>query len=99
MCMFFLCQMRIITKNFEGQGFDSSSKQNFKILSECWTFGQNHIRKMGIAEIRMLRWTSLHTLTDRILNEDIIKGLRVANIEKKMKGNHLRWFGHVQDGV
>ena len=30
------------------------------------------------------------------LNKDIKKGLGVANIEKKLKDNRSRWFGHVQ---
>ena len=37
-----------------------------------------------------------HTLRDRIRHEDIRKGLGVANIEEKIKKNHLRWFGQVQ---
>lgn len=37
-----------------------------------------------------------HTLRDRIQNEDIRKGFGFANIEEKIKRNHLRWFGQVQ---
>ena len=37
-----------------------------------------------------------HTLRDIILYGDTRKGLRVANIGKKMKENRLRWFGYVQ---
>ena len=36
------------------------------------------------------------TLTNRIQNEDVRKRLGVANIEKKMKENFLKWFRHVQ---
>ena len=36
------------------------------------------------------------TLRDIILNKDRRKGLGVANIEIKMKENHLRWFKNVQ---
>lgn len=37
-----------------------------------------------------------HTLTDRIRNNHITKGLGVANTEKKMKENRLRWIRHMQ---
>ena len=37
-----------------------------------------------------------HTLRNKIRNEDIRKGLELANIKEKMKENHLRWFWHVQ---
>lgn len=36
------------------------------------------------------------TLRDRIRNENIRKGLGIANIVEKMKENCLRWIGHVQ---
>lgn len=42
--------------------------------------------------MRMLQWMSGHTLRDRNRNENIKKGLKVANIEEKMKENRLRWF-------
>ena len=45
--------------------------------------------------MRLLQWMSWHTLRDKIRNEDIRKGLGVANIEEKMKENHLRRFGNV----
>ena len=64
--------------------------------SKLWAFGKDHSRMMGIAELQMLSWISRYTLRDKIQNEDIRKVLEVANIEEKMKDNHLRWFGHVQ---
>ena len=51
---------------------------------------------MEVAEVRMLECMSRLTLRDGIQNEDIRKGLRVANIEKKMKQNRFRWFEHMQ---
>ena len=35
-------------------------------------------------------------MRDRIRYKDINKGLRVKNIEEKMKENRLKWFEHVQ---
>ena len=36
------------------------------------------------------------TLRYRVQSEDIKKDLGVANIEKNMKKNHLKWFRYVQ---
>ena len=63
---------------------------------ECWAFRKGHSRKMGVAEMRMLRWMSEHTLKDGIRSKNIIKGLRVLNIDEKMKENRLRYIGLVQ---
>ena len=50
---------------------------------------------MKLVKIQMLWWMSGHTVRDRIQKEDIKKGLGVANIEEKLKGNNLKWFGQV----
>ena len=51
---------------------------------------------MGVAEMQMLWWMIGQTLRDKIQKEDIKKVLRVANIDKNMEENCLRWFRHVQ---
>ena len=57
---------------------------------------KQHILKMSVAEMRMLRWISGNTRNDRIRNEEIFLKIGVASIDGKMRENHLRWFGHVQ---
>jgi hypothetical protein len=61
----------------------------------CATKGQ-HIKKMSVAEIRMLRWIYDHTRKDRIKNDDIRNKLGVAPIQKKLVQHRLRWFDHIQ---
>ena len=51
---------------------------------------------LGIAQMQKLRWVSEHTSRDRIRNEDIGKGLGVANNEGNINKETLTWFGHVQ---
>ena len=46
-------------------------------------FRNDHSRKMRVAEMWMLRWTSGYNLRDRIRNENLIKGLAAAYIEDK----------------
>ncbi|KAM1889548.1 hypothetical protein ACFX13_047518 [Malus domestica] len=64
--------------------------------TECWAVKHQHVHKMGVAEMRMLRWMCGHTRKDKIRNEDIRGKVGVAGIEGKMRENRLRWFGHVQ---
>ena len=48
----------------------------------------------------MIRWMSEHTLRDKLHNEDIRKGLGVANIEEKMNETRLRWdLGRCKDDI
>ena len=37
-----------------------------------------------------------NTRRDKLRNEDIRTKIGVASIEKKMRENRLRWFGHVR---
>ncbi|KAK8919013.1 hypothetical protein KSP39_PZI021783 [Platanthera zijinensis] len=62
--------------------------------SECWAVNCVHEQKMGVAEMRMLRWMCGHT--DKIRNESIRDNTEVAPIAEKMREACLRWFGHVQ---
>ena len=63
--------------------------------SECWAIKRQHISKMSVAEMRMLRWMSGHTRMDRIRNEVIRSKVGVAPIEDKVREGRLRWFRHV----
>ncbi|RXH84600.1 hypothetical protein DVH24_032884 [Malus domestica] len=39
--------------------------------TECWAVKHQHVHKMGVAEMRMLRGMCGHTRKDKIGNEDI----------------------------
>lgn len=90
-----LCDRGVPLK-LKGKYYRTAIRPALLYGSECWAFKNDHRKKMGVAEMRMLRWMSGYTLRDRIRNDNIRKELGVANIENKMKENRLRWFGHVQ---
>jgi hypothetical protein len=64
--------------------------------AECWATKVQHIQKMNVAEMRMLRWFCGHTRRDRIRNDDIRDKVGVAPIEEKLVQHRLRCYGHVQ---
>nr|CCH50954.1 T1.2 [Malus x robusta] len=39
--------------------------------TKCWVVKHQHVHKMGVAKMRMLRWMCRHTRKDKIRNEDI----------------------------
>jgi hypothetical protein len=64
--------------------------------AEYWATKEQHVQKMSVAEIRMLRWICGHTRKDRIRNDDIRDKFGVTPIQEKLVQHRLRWFGHIQ---
>ncbi|GMP86560.1 hypothetical protein CsSME_00039291 [Camellia sinensis var. sinensis] len=62
---------------------------------ECWATKKQHIDKMSVAEMRMLRRMCGKTTQDRIMNKCIREWVGVTLIEYKLRKNRLRWFGHI----
>jgi len=53
--------------------------------SECWAVNEKKIeQRMGVTEMRMLRWTGGMTREDRIGNEYVRESVGVASIVDKM---------------
>jgi hypothetical protein len=64
--------------------------------AECWAIKGQHVQKMSVAEMRILRWIYGHTREYRIRNDDIRDKLGVAPIQEKLVQYRLRLFGHIQ---
>jgi hypothetical protein len=47
---------------------------------KCWVTKGQHVQKMSVAEMRMLRWICGNTRKDRIKNDDIRDKLGVAEM-------------------
>ncbi|KAM1248608.1 hypothetical protein ACFX2J_044403 [Malus domestica] len=90
-----LCDRRMPLK-LKGKFYRTAIRPAMLYGTECWAVKHQHVHKMGVAEMRMLRWMCGHTRKDKIRNEDIRSKVGVAEIEGKMRENRLRWFGHVQ---
>ncbi|KAL1447828.1 hypothetical protein WDU94_001914 [Cyamophila willieti] len=54
------------------------------------------VRKMEVAEMRMLRWSCGVTRLDRIRNEVIRNKIKVTEVSKKIQERRLQWYGHVE---
>ena len=90
-----LCDRRMPLK-LKGKFYRTAIRPAMLYGTECWAVKHQHVHKMGVAEMRMLRGMCGHTRKDKIGNEDIRGKVGVAEIEGKMRENRLRWFGHVQ---
>ena len=53
--------------------------------AKCWPIKKEHVHKMDVAEIKMLRWMCGKTRTDKIRNEDFQEHLGIATIGDKIR--------------
>jgi len=52
--------------------------------------------KMEAAELKMVRWALGVTLKDKVKNKYIWGTAKITRIGEKLRGERLRWFGHVK---
>ena len=52
--------------------------------------------ELGVAEMRMLRWSMGWTRKDRMRNERIRRLTGVGVLQQKLRQDRLRWYGHVR---
>ena len=64
--------------------------------SETWATKIVDIRKIQRSEVRMLRWMTGVSLSERKSNEYVRSMLAIDDIAEVMRQNRLRWFGHVE---
>ena len=66
------------------------------VCSETWPTKIEDIRKMQRSEMRMLRWMTGVSLSERKSNECVRSMLAIDGAAEVMQQNRLRWFGHVE---
>ncbi|KAK8957379.1 hypothetical protein KSP39_PZI000616 [Platanthera zijinensis] len=90
-----LCDRKVPLK-LKGKLYRTAIRPAMLYGSECWAVNCVHEQKMGVTEMRMIRWMCGHTRLDKIRNESIREKTEVTPISEKMREARLRWFGHVQ---
>ncbi|KAH1257632.1 hypothetical protein GmHk_03G007566 [Glycine max] len=90
-----LCDAKVPIK-LKGKFYRTAIRPAILYGTECWAVNSQHENKVGVAEMRMLRWMCGKTRQDKIRNEAIRERVGVAPIAEKMVENRLRWFGHVE---
>ncbi|KAL5130219.1 THO complex subunit 4A [Glycine soja] len=90
-----LCDAKVPIK-LKGKFYRTAVRPVILYGTECWAVKSQHENKVGVAEMRMLRWMCGKTRQDKIRNEAIRERVGVAPIVEKMMENRLRWFGHVE---
>ncbi|KAL3503855.1 hypothetical protein ACH5RR_033696 [Cinchona calisaya] len=89
-----LCDHKIPLR-LKGKFYRTAIRLEMLYGSEYWAMNYTHEQKMGVAEMRMLRWMCGYTKMDKIRNEHIREKIVVAPTDEKMRETHLRWLGHV----
>ena len=59
--------------------------------AETWTLKKAQEKKLGVAEMRMLRWMCRATKLDKIRNERIRGTTKVGKITTKVQEMRLKW--------
>ncbi|KAM2988729.1 hypothetical protein FF2_002788 [Malus domestica] len=90
-----LCDRRMLLK-LKRKFYRATIRLTMLYGREWWAVKHQHVHKMGVAEMRMLRWMCGHMRKDKIMNEDIRGKVGVTEIEGMMRENRLWWFEHVK---
>jgi len=63
--------------------------------SETWPVRKENEVALQWAEMRMVRWTCIVKLQDRVPSKGLRKRLGLDDIISGLQQNRLRWYGHV----
>ena len=63
--------------------------------AKCWPIKKQHMHKIDVVLMRILRWMYGKTRKDRIRNDHFQEHLGVATIDDKIREACLLWFRHV----
>ncbi|GMP32327.1 hypothetical protein CsSME_00006133 [Camellia sinensis var. sinensis] len=84
-----LCDKRIPTR-LKDKFYRTAIRSAMLYGTECWATKKQHVDKISVVEMRMLRWMCGKTRQNRIRYECIREWVGVAPIENKLRENRLR---------
>ena len=93
-----LCDANVPIK-LKGKFYRTAVRPAILYGTECWAVKSQHETKVGVAEMRMLRWMCGKTRQDKIRNGAIRERVGVAPIVEKMVENRLsKWLTNLSNG-
>ena len=75
------------------KGYDRLVEVQGAFRSAYWKRGESEVKR---SKMRMLRWMTGVSLSERKSNEWVRNMLAIDDIGEVMRQNRLRWFGHVE---
>ena len=86
---------RKLPARVKGKVYSSMVKPAMLYGLEMVVVTKKQVKKMEVAEMKMLRFAMEVTRKDKIRNEHIRSTVKVERLGMKMREGRLRWYGHV----
>jgi hypothetical protein len=83
-----LCDKKVPNK-LKDKFYRTTIRPTMMYGAGCWATKEKYIKKLSVAEMRMLCWICGHIRKDRIKNYNIRDKLGVASIQEKLVQHHL----------
>ena len=84
-----LCDHRMPTR-LKGEFYRIVIRPTMTYGAECWSIKKQHVYKMDVMEMRMVRWMFGKIKKDKIRNECFQEHLGVTSIGDKIRETRLR---------
>ena len=90
-----LCNRKLLAK-VKGEMYKSVVRPTMLYEMEMVAVTERQVGKMEVAELKMVRWALGVTRKDKIRNEYVRVGTKIAKLIDKLRNARLRWYGHVK---
>ena len=90
-----LCDRKLSAK-IKGKMNKSVVRPTMLYGMETVVVTERQMKKMKVAELKMVRWALGVTRKDKIRNEYVRGIAKIANLRDKLRNARLRWYGYVK---